>query len=62
MTNDIQIPFEAYSGGKPYIFVSYAHANKGMVFPLIKQLHDKGYRIWYATHGCIGRIFGFKRG
>jgi hypothetical protein len=43
----IQIPFKAYSGDKPYIFVSYAHVNKDIVFPLIKQLHDKGYRVWY---------------
>jgi tetratricopeptide (TPR) repeat protein len=43
----IQAPFRAYSGNEPYIFVCYAHANKGLVFPLIKQLHEKGYRIWY---------------
>ena len=43
----LQIPFKAYNGEESYIFVSYAHANKAMVFPLIKQLRDKGYRIWY---------------
>ena len=44
---EIQIPFKAYAGGEPYIFVSYAHVNKSAVFPLIRQLHEKGYRIWY---------------
>ena len=44
---NIQTPFSAYSGENPYIFVSYAHVNNDIVFPLIKQLHDKGYRIWY---------------
>jgi len=44
---EIQTPFKSYMGKEPYIFVSYAHANKDRVFLLIKQLHDKGYRIWY---------------
>ena len=42
-----QIPFKAYAGEEPYIFVSYAHVNKGAVFPLIRQLYEKGYRLWY---------------
>ena len=44
---NMQIPFRAYSGEQPYVFVSYSHANSNVVFPLIKQLHNKGYRIWY---------------
>lgn len=41
------IPFEAYKGTDPYIFVSYSHKDTRIVFTDIKRLHDKGYRIWY---------------
>lgn len=41
------IPFEAYQGNEPYIFISYAHKDKGWVYPAIKKMHDAGYRIWY---------------
>ena len=47
MMEKFQVPFKAYPGDEPYTFVSYAHLNRDIVFPLIKQLHDKGYRIWY---------------
>jgi hypothetical protein len=40
-------PFEAYVGDKPYVFVSYAHADGELVFREIKKLHEAGYRIWY---------------
>lgn len=36
-----------YEGPEPYIFVSYAHANKDKVYPIIKRLHEMGYRLWY---------------
>jgi hypothetical protein len=42
-----QLPFKAYEGKEPYIFISYAHKNSDKVFPIIKQLYEKGYRIWY---------------
>ncbi|MEE1336783.1 SIS domain-containing protein [Methanobrevibacter sp.] len=42
-----RIPFPAYSGSDPFIFVSYAHADSNIVFPEIKRLYDKGYNIWY---------------
>ncbi len=32
---------------KPYVFVSYAHDNSNIVYPIIKKLTDKGYEIWY---------------
>lgn len=41
------IPFAASSGSDPYVFVSYSHQDSEKVFPIIKQLHEKGYRIWY---------------
>lgn len=31
---------------KNYIFISYAHKDKEMVFPIIKEL-QKGYNVWY---------------
>ncbi len=40
-------PCEAYSGDRPYIFVSYAHADGELVFSEIRRLHEAGYRVWY---------------
>ena len=63
----------AYKGDKPYIFVSYAHADSEKVFPLLEALQKAGYRIWFdqgieagtewsnniAEHlsGCSGFLF-----
>src|SRR5262245_8859132 len=44
---DLPLPFQAYDGNKPYIFVSYAHKDSELVFTEIRDLHAKGYRIWY---------------
>jgi len=41
------LPFAPYEGAEPYIFVSYAHANKDKVYPIIARLHGMGYRLWY---------------
>ena len=41
------LPFAPYEGQEPYIFVSYAHKNKDKVYPIIKRLHEMGYRLWY---------------
>lgn len=38
---------EAYRGSEDYIFVSYAHKDSDKVFPIIKKLIKRGYRIWY---------------
>lgn len=43
----MSIPFEAYQGEDPYIFVSYAHKDKDVVYDEIKKLNKEGYRIWY---------------
>lgn len=32
---------------KPYIFISYAHADKKQVYPIIEELDRRGYRVWY---------------
>ncbi len=40
-------PFKAYEGIKPYIFVSYAHNDKNIVYKEIRRLDEARYRIWY---------------
>lgn len=44
---DLPIPFEAYDGEEPFIFISYAHKDAALVYPEIQALHEQGYRIWY---------------
>lgn len=39
--------FKPYEGDKPYIFISYAHANDAEVLPIIADMHRRGYNIWY---------------
>jgi formylglycine-generating enzyme required for sulfatase activity len=43
----ISPPFEAYSGEGPYSFISYAHADKVLVFNSMRKLHESGANIWY---------------
>ena len=43
----IDPPFSAYMGDDPYIFVSYTHKDKAQVYPILKELHKKGFQIWY---------------
>nr|MDO8110933.1 TIR domain-containing protein [Candidatus Sigynarchaeota archaeon] len=42
-----EIPFPAYKGKEAFIFVSYSHDDKSVVYPEILRLHEMGYRIWY---------------
>ena len=42
-----RIPFPAYRGKDPYIFVSYAHKNAEMVFAEINRWNKQGYNVWY---------------
>jgi len=37
----------AYEGNEPYVFISYAHKDKGKVLPIIQGLQDRGFRVWY---------------
>ncbi len=37
----------AYDGDEAYIFLSYCHKDKQIVYPLIEQMANDGYRIWY---------------
>lgn len=42
-----RMPFPAYRGSEPYIFVSYAHEDSGRVFTEIKGFNENGYNVWY---------------
>lgn len=39
--------FESYEGDKNYIFISYAHKDSDIVYPIIEELNARGYRVWY---------------
>ena len=45
--DNTRIPFEAYKGTEPFIFVSYAHKDSDKVFPIISEFHKAGFPIWY---------------
>lgn len=51
--NLINAPFPA-DEVKPYIFISYAHADRNRVFPIIKGLYETGFHIWYDEGLEIG--------
>ena len=40
-------PVKPYEGREPYIFISYSHRDSDRVFPILKHLDAKGYRLWY---------------
>ncbi len=37
----------AYEGNESYIFVSYAHLDSDKVLPIIRELYERKYRVWY---------------
>lgn len=47
MTSTPKPIVDAYLGAEPYVFVSYAHADKERVYPQIARWHAMGHRIWY---------------
>ena len=42
-----RIPYPAYQGDEPYIFISYAHVDNKRVFAEIKRFNEAGYHVWY---------------
>ena len=38
---------EAYQGNEPHVFISYAHKDADLVYPMIAQLQQHGLRLWY---------------
>jgi len=55
-------PFEAYKGQGPYVFVSYAHKDKALVYPEILRLHEAGCRTWYDEGIEPGKDFSERIG
>ena len=46
-------PFSADEEG-PYVFISYSHRDRDEVLPVIKDLYEEGWRIWYDEGLTIG--------
>ncbi len=44
----------AYEGGRPYIFISYAHKDSALVLPAIEALEARGYPVWYDAGIEVG--------
>lgn len=42
-----RVPFKAYVGDDPFVFVSYTHRDKLEVYPVIDYLNKMGMKIWY---------------
>ena len=42
-----QMPFKAYEGDGPFVFVSYSHTDRLQVYPIIDYLNKTGTNIWY---------------
>ena len=42
-----RLPYPAYRGKEPYVFVSYAHLDKDLVFAEIKRFNEAGFHVWY---------------
>ena len=47
----------AYRGGEPYVFVSYAHADSELAYPLISGLQERGLRIWFDDGMDVGDLW-----
>ncbi len=41
------LPFAAYKGNEPYMFISYSHIDSRAVYPIIGQFHKHAYNVWY---------------
>lgn len=42
-----RMPYPAYRGKEPYVFVSYAHLDSEKVFKEIKRFNEAGFYVWY---------------
>lgn len=47
----------AYRGGEPFVFVSYAHADAELAYPLISGLQERGLRVWFDDGLDVGDIW-----
>ena len=46
-TPELEYSLEPYDGTENYIFISYPHAEKERVYPIIKELMDHGFNVWF---------------
>ena len=42
-----RLPYPAYRGKEPYVFISYARLDSERVFQEIKRFNDAGFHVWY---------------
>lgn len=47
----------AYRGSEPFVFVSYAHADAELAYPIISGLQERGMRIWFDDGLDVGDIW-----
>lgn len=52
----IKLPFQSVGKGD-YIFASYGHNDKDRVYPILKELFEAGYNIWYDEGITIGEHY-----
>jgi hypothetical protein len=50
---DTKATTEPYRGDQPYVFVSYAHADRDRVLPVVASLQKAGFRVWF-DEGILG--------
>lgn len=43
-----------YEGNEPYLFISYCHADREQLYPLLEQMAAEGYRLWYDDGNKAG--------
>ena len=43
-----------YNGDAPYVFISYAHKDSSVVFPILRALQNEGLRFWYDAGIKLG--------
>lgn len=44
----------AYDGMEPYVFISYSHRDSNAVVPLIQNLQNRNFRVWYDDGVEVG--------
>jgi TolB-like protein len=47
LTDTLKLPFSAYSGPEPSVFVSYAHRDQRPVYEDLARFYDHGLNLWY---------------
>lgn len=43
-----------YEGSEPYIFLSYCHKDKEVIYPILDQFAQNNYRVWYDDGNIAG--------